>query len=187
MRRHVLIGMKAQFLSTALMTVFAGALPAVDSQLLNLVMPDATVVAGVNVTQAKTSPFGQYVLSQIQPNDPKLQELVTLTGFDPRQDVNELLVASDSSQTSGPQSKTGLVLATGIFNVPTITSFAASHQAASENPAESFAEEMATAAYRRRELLGQVNASRGERRHHGEAGEQPARDHQHAGVWSRPM
>ena len=54
--------MNARFLTTAtLTTVFAGVLPATaaDPQLLNLVMPDAKVLAGVNVDQAKTSPFGQ--------------------------------------------------------------------------------------------------------------------------------
>ena len=53
----------------ALFTVSAALSAAADPQLLNLVMPDAQVMAGVNVEQAKTTPFGQYVLSQIQPKD----------------------------------------------------------------------------------------------------------------------
>ena len=47
-------------------------------------MPDAKVVAGLQVDQAKVSPFGQYVLSHMQPDDPRFQKFVSDTGFDPR-------------------------------------------------------------------------------------------------------
>jgi hypothetical protein len=75
-------------------------------------MPGATVLAGVNVDQAKTTPFGQYVVTTLlQSQAPKLQQLATLTGFDPRQDVQELLLASGGA----PGSQTGLALARGVF------------------------------------------------------------------------
>jgi hypothetical protein len=101
-------------------------LPAVDPRLLNLVMPDAVVLAGVNVTQAEASPFGQYVLGQLATSDAKMQQLVTLTGFEPRKDVTELLVASNGA------AKAGLALATGTFDAATITAFATAHGAATE-------------------------------------------------------
>ncbi|MGB7723826.1 MAG: hypothetical protein WBL65_28255 [Bryobacteraceae bacterium] len=106
--------MKAQILTTAtLFAVFSGVLPAADLRLLNLVMPDATALADVNVDSAKASPFGQYVLTTLlQGQAQQLQQLVTLTGFDPRQDVDELLFASNS--TAG--NKTGLALALGTFD-----------------------------------------------------------------------
>ena len=106
--------MKAQIFATAtLFAVFSSALSAADSRLLNLVMPDATVLAGVNVDQAKTTPFGQYVLTTLlQQQDQKLQQLATLTGFDPRRDVHELLLASNGA----PGNKTGLALALGAFD-----------------------------------------------------------------------
>lgn len=113
-------GMKAQILTATLITAFSGSLSAADPQLLNLVMPDAKVLAGVNVQQAKGTQFGQWVLNQMQTQDAQLQQLVTLTGFDPRRDVNELLVASDGT----PGSKTGLALAKGAFNVAMITAAA---------------------------------------------------------------
>jgi len=112
--------MKAQILTATLITAFSGSLSAADPQLLNLVMPDAKVLAGVNVQQAKGTQFGQWVLNQMQTQDAQLQQLVTLTGFDPRRDVNELLVASDGT----PGSKTGLALAKGTFNVAMITAAA---------------------------------------------------------------
>lgn len=91
---------------------------AADPQLLNLVMPDAAVLAGVNVDQAKTSPFGQYVLSQMQNSD--LQQLTAATGFDPTRDVHELLVAAGA-----PGSKTGLALVRGTFDAGRIAAAAA--------------------------------------------------------------
>ena len=121
--------MKVQIFATAtLFTAFSSTLPAVDSQLLNLVMPDAKVIAGVNVAQAKASPFGQYVLSQMTASNTDIQQLSALTGFDPTRDVNELLLAS----TAAPGSHSGLATATGTFDVNSIVSFATSKGAKTE-------------------------------------------------------
>jgi len=107
------MNMKAStFTAAPLAIIFAGLLPAADPQLLNLVMPDAKMLAGVNVDQAKASPFGQYVLVQVQAQDQHLQQLVTLTGFDPTRDLHELLMASNGVQPH-PSS---LVLALGSFD-----------------------------------------------------------------------
>jgi len=113
--------MNARILTTATLAIaFTAVLPAkaADPQLLNLVMPDAAVLAGVNVDSAKTSPFGQYVLSQMQSNDQDMQKLIALTGFDPTQDVSELLAASNGTP------KTGLVVARGKFDAGKITAAA---------------------------------------------------------------
>jgi hypothetical protein len=112
--------MKSQILTATLLTAFSGTLSAADPQLLNLVMPDAKVLAGVNVEQAKGTQFGQFVLNQLQTQDAHMQQLVALTGFDPRRDVSELLVASDGVAGS----KTGLALARGNFDVVKITAAA---------------------------------------------------------------
>src|SRR5882724_6323399 len=120
--------MKAQLLSATLLAAFSGVLSAADQQLLNLLMPDAKIIAGINVEQAKGTQFGQYVLNQIQTQDAEMQKLVTLTGFDPRRDVREVLVASDGNV----QSKIGLGLARGNFDVAKITAAATAHGAATE-------------------------------------------------------
>ena len=106
--------MKAQILTTAtLIAVFSGALPGADSRLLNMVMPDATVMADVNVDQVKASPFGQYVLANLlQAQAQQLQQLATLIGFDPRKDLDELLLASNKAAGQ----KTGLLLGLGTFD-----------------------------------------------------------------------
>jgi hypothetical protein len=80
-------------------------------------MPDAKVLAGVNVEQAKTTPFGQYVLSQMQSQNLEMQKLEALTGFDPTRDVRELLVASAvPNGATAPDNQTGLFLARGTFD-----------------------------------------------------------------------
>jgi hypothetical protein len=91
-------------------------------------MPDAKVLAGVNVDQAKGTQFGQYILNQLQTHDAQMQQLVALTGFDPRRDVSELLVSSDGVAGS----KTGLALARGNFDIAKITAAATVAGAATE-------------------------------------------------------
>ena len=119
--------MKAQLLITAtFLTALAGALPAADPTLLNLVDPGAKVLAGVNVQQAKGTLFGQYVLNQIQSSNTEMQQLIALTGFDPTRDVTEILVAS----TGAPE--TGLALALGSFDAAKITAAASLKGAVSE-------------------------------------------------------
>jgi hypothetical protein len=110
--------MKSPILSATILTLNCAALlAAADSQLLNLVMPDAKVLAGVNVDQAKTTPFGVYVLSQIQAQGAQhLQQVAALTGFDPTRDLHELLIASNA----GPGNQSGLILARGNFDASRI-------------------------------------------------------------------
>ena len=111
-----------------LVVVFTGVLPAADPQLLNLVMPDAKILAGVNVDQAKTSPFGMYVLAQFQAQDQHLREFTAQTGFDPTSDLHELLVASTGSQAHAP----ALTLARGTFSTDKINAAAQTAGATSE-------------------------------------------------------
>jgi hypothetical protein len=90
-----------------------------DPRLLQMVMPDAQVVAGLAVAQAKTTPFGQYVLSHLSVNDTQLEQFISQTGFDPRQDVSEIVIASNW-QSNTPESR-WLVLAHGTFKVSGIS------------------------------------------------------------------
>jgi hypothetical protein len=108
------------FLST-MVAVSAGMAAGADPKLLSLVMPDAQVIAGVNVEQAKTTPFGQWVLSQMQSNDRELQSMSAAVGFDPRRDVRELLIATPG----GSDPKSGIALARGTFDVAKISAAAA--------------------------------------------------------------
>jgi hypothetical protein len=68
---------------------FAG----VDPALLAMVPPDSKMLIGIQVSQTQASPFGQYLLSQIQ-LDPETNKIMTAAGFDPRRDLQEILAAS---------------------------------------------------------------------------------------------
>jgi hypothetical protein len=95
--------------------LFAGLLPAADQQLVGMLMPDAKVVAGINVEQARNSPFGQFLLSRIPSEDQGLSHLTAVTGFDPRRDLSEILMG-----TIGQPGEKGLVLAKGNFDAQRI-------------------------------------------------------------------
>lgn len=99
-----------------------GAFAAADPALLQMVIPDAQVVAGLQVTQAKSSLFGQFVLSRLSMNDTNLQEFVSETGFDPRQDVSEIVIASNWKSNT-PDNR-WLIVAHGTFNSAKITAAA---------------------------------------------------------------
>jgi hypothetical protein len=79
-------------------------------------MPDAKVLAGVNVSQAKTSRFGLFVVSQLQAQNQRLSEVIAKTGFDPTRDLDQLLLASNGAQSNPSH----LTLACGNFNPDTI-------------------------------------------------------------------
>jgi hypothetical protein len=98
---------------------------AVDSALAGLIPADATVVSGVNVTQAKVSSFGRFVLSQMQLDDKGFQAFIAETGFDPRRDLSDLMVV-----TIGTGDKTeAVVLGRGVFNPGRVFNTAQTHGA----------------------------------------------------------
>lgn len=79
----------------------------VDPALLALVMPDAKMLIGIQVSQTQASPVGQYLLSQIS-IDANTNQMMTAAGFDPRRDLRELLAASGDGMS-------GLLLGRGSF------------------------------------------------------------------------
>lgn len=106
--------MRLRLLAAVLLT---GPLFAADPELLSLAMPDTQVVAGINVEQVSLAPLGQFVLAlSRQQSDAGLQKLIESTGFDPRRDLREILVASNGQ----PGSHVGIFLARGTFNIPRI-------------------------------------------------------------------
>ena len=114
--------LRVPVLGALTLAIQATAFSAADPGLLRLVMPDAKVIAGLEVQQTKNSLFGQYVLSHMQVEDAGFKKFIAQTGFDPRRDVTEIVMASNWEQST-PQSR-WLVAARGSFNVPQITSAA---------------------------------------------------------------
>ena len=114
--------------------LYAGSsLFAADPQLLSMAPSDANTFAGINVTQAKTSQFGQFLLNNM-PQNADFQAFVSKTGFDPRTDISEVLIAAtlaappatppaaDSQDATGVHQalSSGLFLAKGTFNIQKI-------------------------------------------------------------------
>jgi hypothetical protein len=103
----------AVLLSFLACVTFSGTAFAADSQLMNLVMPDAKILAGVNVTSAENSPLGQFLLSKLGLLGGVPQDFIAATGFNPLQDVSEILAAT----AADPSHHGILVLARGTFPV----------------------------------------------------------------------
>lgn len=110
--------MKSRLLIVLFVSILAGVASAADAQLLRLVMPDAKVVSGIDFVRVRTAPFGQFVLSQLTPGDPAFREFVSATGFDPLQDISEVVMASPAD----PQAKSGLLLVRGRFDIRRVLS-----------------------------------------------------------------
>ncbi len=101
--------------STALLTalfalVFSASSTAfaADPQLLNLVMPDAKLIAGLNVTSARISPLGQFLLTKMPTEN--LPAGMTVDS------VTEIVAASAAT----PGGHSGLLLAKGTFDAEKI-------------------------------------------------------------------
>jgi hypothetical protein len=100
----------------AILVLAAGAAFGADPKLLNLAMPDTKILAGVNVTTAKVSPLGQFVIAQMQSGVAQMQAAFAALGFDPFTDATELLMAS----AGGPSKAGGLLMMDGVFKVDQI-------------------------------------------------------------------
>ena len=104
---------------------------AADPALLGAMMKDPSMVAGIDIQRAKNSPFGQKMLAEFKEEDKGFQKLMTATGFDPRRDLREVVLAS----TAQPGTKTSrtLVAVSGTFDVTRISRFLQSEGSTSLN------------------------------------------------------
>ncbi len=73
------------------LAVSVPAFATVDSGLLALAPSGAKIISGVDVSRAKSSPFGQYMLNNISSENPDFQQMMQETGFDPRRDLQDFL------------------------------------------------------------------------------------------------
>lgn len=101
---------------------------AADSGLISLAPADTKVVMGMHVDRSVNSPFGQFLMKQMQKDDADFQKFVTATGFDPRRDLTEVITV-----TSADQKGHGLVLARGTFDLGKIQAAATQQGAAFTN------------------------------------------------------
>jgi len=115
-----------------LLILILAALPvmAVDGTMLSMVMPGAKAVAGGDANRVLASPAGQFLLSQMNLESGHFKEMMTLTGFDPRRDVREILIVSNINPANAAVSNTqpkqddGLLVVRGTFDLSRLTSLA---------------------------------------------------------------
>jgi hypothetical protein len=115
--------------------LLAGAVSAcasVDNGLLSLVPANAQLIVGIDVQKTRDSQFGQYMLSKSQAGDAHFQEFIDRTGFDPRRDLQNLMIVSmgNNSGTKGPGSFA--VLARGVFDPSKILAVASAKDGVTE-------------------------------------------------------
>lgn len=124
--------MHARFSILALTLVSAsigGRALAVDGSMLNLLMPDAKFITGVDVERTRNSPFGQYFLKQMAAHESGLRRFVEMTGVDPRRDVFEVVMASSAIGASSALSAGAgsMVIVRGSFDPSKLTQMAGAH------------------------------------------------------------
>lgn len=119
--------MSTRTLAVTTLALLAGTVSAADKKLLNLVMPDVKVLAGVNVRGAAASPLGRYVLTTMMERNRQFQQASADFGIDPKS-LRELLVASNSA----PKYDAGIALARGSFQPPAVIAKAIDHGAVTE-------------------------------------------------------
>jgi len=80
-------------------------------------------VAGIDVVQCRGSQFGQFLLSKSQAGDAHFDQFMTQTGFDPRRDLDSVVVTSSSPDDTSKTSPFA-ILARGNFDQSKITATA---------------------------------------------------------------
>ena len=102
-------------LSFAFLAATASVFGAVDNNLLALVPPGVKIISSIDVEHARSSQFGQYLLSRINSEDQHFQKLNQETGFDPRRDLQDFVFASTGSSGEDGQPRFA-ILARGTFD-----------------------------------------------------------------------
>jgi hypothetical protein len=102
----------------------ASAFASVDTGLIALIPSNSKIVAGIDVDKCRSSDFGQFLLSKSQANDPHFQQFMSETGFDPRRDLDSLVMTTDSQP--GTNDAAFAILARGNFDQAKIRSLALS-------------------------------------------------------------
>lgn len=117
-------------LQTAVLTALCVVVPAMaaDPELLQYVPADTKTIAGIYVDRAVASPMGLFLQSEALTNNAELQKFITVTGFDPRRDLREIIVASSDPKGH----KNGLVIGRGQFAIGQIDVLAAMNGASKQ-------------------------------------------------------
>jgi hypothetical protein len=87
---------------------------AADASLVQMLPGSPRMIAGMNMRQSVNSPLGRYFLGQMKDDDASLRKFIDMTGFDPRRDLHELIVANYDGPTAAKSHS--LIVAKGMFD-----------------------------------------------------------------------
>jgi hypothetical protein len=110
--------MKGIFVRKLILPLLLSAITALaaDASLANLLPGGPRMVAGLNMSQSVNSPLGRYLLQQMKDDDQGLRKFIEATGFDPRRDLRELIVANYDAAGATVGKGHTLVVAKGNFD-----------------------------------------------------------------------
>ncbi len=109
--------MKPSLLAALGLALMGSAFAAIDPALMALVPANSTMLAGIQVDQSQSSPFGQFLLSKA--GNTGLEQFTAATGFLPQRDLKQVLLASAGDNSNS------LILGRGIFQVDKLSTAAA--------------------------------------------------------------
>jgi hypothetical protein len=115
--------------------LLAGAVSAcasVDNGLLSLAPANAQLIVGIDVQKTRNSQFGQYMLSKSQTGDNHFQEFIDKTGFDPRRDLQNLMIVSMGNTGGAKGTGSFAILARGVFDQSKILAMASAKDGVTE-------------------------------------------------------
>lgn len=78
------------------------------------------MVAGIDVERARDSFFGRKLMEQLDAKEGEMSKFIAMTGFDPRRDLREVIVATPDASTKNPPA---LILIRGVFDTGRINVF----------------------------------------------------------------
>jgi hypothetical protein len=109
--------------SLAVLFVAAISLSGADQGLVNLLPAGAQVVAGIDYQRARTTPFGRFVVAELERSGHDFDQFVATTGFDPRRDILEVIFVSNTGGRGAP----ALIVARGNFDGTKLYGLAKQH------------------------------------------------------------
>ena len=114
-----------QLRNLALLASLSGpAFGAVDQALLDLVPAEAKILYGVDVVKSLASPFGRQITARAISRNPGLDRLASVTGFDLKRDLREVIFVSLGSSAGSKPLHYQLTLARGTFRPDRLASMA---------------------------------------------------------------
>ena len=114
-RTSIVMTTKLLFLLLPLMAMPLDLSASIDEGLLALVPTETVVLSGVDATSTKNAPFGQYLLGRMTVDNRDFERSMEETGFDPRRDLQNFVVAGFGPRQTQGRSKF-VILARGTFD-----------------------------------------------------------------------